>query len=176
MAAQLFSLYPIPSGVTGTQVSGGNNKPVSSLGRSNMDGINFVWGVYSTTATTLSVSDVVHLFSVPEGATILDGWICGIVKSGTGTVVKVGVQAGGNPSATGVSTDGDLRTAVTLSTTRVLARFRRRDRGSSVPNGCHHGRDLPEAESDCPHLRLWHGDGFGVDRVLPRIHDGGSVM
>jgi hypothetical protein len=123
MAGQLFSLYPIPSGVTGTLVSGGNNKPVSGLGRSNWDGINLVWGVYSTTTTTLSISDVVHLCSVPEGATILDGWICGIVKTGTGMVVKVGVQAAGNPSATGVSTDGDLRTSVTLSTTRVLARF-----------------------------------------------------
>lgn len=123
MAAQLFSLYTIPSGVTGTQVTGGNNKPVSALGRSNMDGINMVWGVYSTTATTLSISDVVHLFSIPENAVILDGWICGIAKTGTGMVVKVGVQAGGNPSVTGVATDGDLRTAVTLSTTRVLARF-----------------------------------------------------
>jgi hypothetical protein len=66
-----------------------------------------VWGVYSTTATTLSVSDVVHLFSLPEGAVVVDGYICGIIKS-AGTVVKVGVQAGGNPSATGVSTDGDF--------------------------------------------------------------------
>lgn len=123
MAAQLFSLYAIPSGVTGTQITGGNNKPVSALGRVNSDGTTSVWGVYSTTATTLSVSDVVHLFSLPENAVVLDGWICGIVKTGTGMVVKVGVQGAGNPSVTGVSTDGDLRTAVTLSTTRVLARF-----------------------------------------------------
>lgn len=123
MAAQLFSLYPIPSGVTGTFVSGGNNKPVSSLGRSNWDGINFVWGVFSTTTVTLSISDVIHLCSLPENAVVLDGWICGIAKTGTGMVVKVGVQAAGNPSVTGVATDADLRTSVTLSTTRVLARF-----------------------------------------------------
>ena len=123
MAGQLFSLYPIPSGVTGTQISGGNNKPVQGNSRINSDGTTTVWGVYSTTATTLSVSDVVHLFSVPEGAVVVDGYICGIIKSGTGTVVKVGVQAGGNPSATGVSTDGDLAAAKTLSGTRVLVRF-----------------------------------------------------
>lgn len=123
MAGQLFSLYTIPSGVTGTQVSGGNNKPVSANARVNSDGTTTVWGVYSTTTTTLSVSDVVHLFSLPENAVVLDGWICGIVKTGTGMVVKVGVQTAGNPSATGGATDQDLRTAVTLSTTRVLARF-----------------------------------------------------
>lgn len=122
MAGQLFSLYQIPAGVTGTQIAGGNNKPVSGLGRSTQVGINVAWGVYSTTAVTLSISDVVHLFSLPEGAVVLDGWIAGIIKS-AGTVVKVGVQAGGNPSATGVSTDADLLTAASLSTTRVLARF-----------------------------------------------------
>lgn len=122
MAGQLFSLYPIPSGVTGTQITGGNNKPVSGLGRSSQTGINMVWGVYSTTTTTLSVSDVVHLCSLPEGAVILDGGISGVIKTG-GTVVKVGVQAGGNPSATGVSTDADLRAAATLSATRILLRF-----------------------------------------------------
>jgi hypothetical protein len=114
MAGQLFSLYPIPSGVTGTQISGGNNKPVSANQRINSDGTTTVWGVYSTTATTLSVSDVVHLFSLPEGATVVDGYICGIIKS-AGTVVKVGVQAGGNPSATGVSTDGDFIATVRRS-------------------------------------------------------------
>lgn len=122
MAAQLFSLYSIPSGVTGTQISGGNNKPVSALARVNSDGTTTVWGVYSTTATTLSISDVVHLFSLPEGAVVLDGWICGIIKS-AGTVVKVGVQPGGNPSVTGVATDADLLTSSSLSSTRVLARF-----------------------------------------------------
>lgn len=122
MAAQLFSLYPIPSGVTGTQVSGGNCKPVSALGRNDSDGYQEIWGVYSTTGTTLSVSDVIHLVSLPEGAVILDGYICGIIKSG-GTVVKVGVQAGGNPSASGASTDADLLTTASLSSTRVLARF-----------------------------------------------------
>jgi len=123
MAGQLFSLYPIPSGVTGTQISGGNSKAVAGNSRVNSDGTTTVWGVYSTTATTLSVSDVVHLFSLPENAVVIDGWICGIIKSGTGTVVKVGVQAGGNPSATGVSTDGDLAASKTLSSTRVLVRF-----------------------------------------------------
>jgi hypothetical protein len=122
MAGQLFSLYPLPSGVTGTQVSGGNNKPVSANARINSDGTTTVWGVYSTTATTLSVSDVIWLFSLPEGAVVLDGYICGIIKSG-GSVVKVGVQAAGNPSATGVATDADLLTSASLSTTRVLARF-----------------------------------------------------
>lgn len=122
MAGQLFSLYPIPSGVTGTQITGGNNKPVAANARVNSDGTTTVWGVYSTTATTLSVSDVVHLFSLPEGAVVLDGWICGIIKTG-GTVVKVGVQAAGNPSAAGVSTDADLRTNASLSSTRVLLRF-----------------------------------------------------
>jgi hypothetical protein len=122
MAGQLFSLYTIPSGVTGTQISGGNNKPVSANARVNSDGTTTVWGVYSTTATTLSVSDVVHLFSVPEGAVIIDGFIDGIIKSG-GTVVKVGVQPGGNASATGVSTDGDLIAAKSLSSTRILLRF-----------------------------------------------------
>jgi hypothetical protein len=121
MAGQLFSLYPIPSGVTGTQLSGGNSKPVSGI-RSTDFGMQTVWGVVSTTATTLSISDVIHLYSLPEGAVILDGWICGTMDTG-GTVVKVGVQAAGNPSATGVSTDGDLIASITLSSTRVLARF-----------------------------------------------------
>lgn len=124
MAAQLFSLYPIPAGVTGTFVTGGNNKPVASLGRSLPDGLNMAWAVFSfTTGQTVSVSDVIHMMSLPEGAIVLDGWMCGIAKSG-GTNFKVGVQAGGNPSVTGVATDGDFIAATkTLSTTRVLLRF-----------------------------------------------------
>lgn len=123
MAAQLFSLYPIPSGVTGTFITGGNNKPVSGV-RSMPDGMNIAWAVFSfTSGQTVSVSDVIHMMSLPEGAVVTDGYICGIAKSG-GTNFKVGVQAGGNPSVTGVATDGDFIAATkTLSTTRVLLRF-----------------------------------------------------
>jgi len=121
MAAQLFLTKAI-SGVTGTVGSTGTAAPAGT--RSNFDGINIVWATYSVTSgQTLSTSDVINFCQLPEGATILDGYLVGLIKSATGTVVKLGLGAAGNPAITGASTDGDLIAALTLSTTRVFSRF-----------------------------------------------------
>lgn len=121
MAAQLFLCKSI-SGVTGTLGATGTTAP--SGVRSAPSGLNAVWAVYSVTSgQTLSISDVINFCQVPENATILDGYISGVIKNGTGSIVKVGLGAAGNPSATGASTDADLISGVTLSATRVLARF-----------------------------------------------------
>lgn len=72
--------------------------------------------ITGATATTLSTSDVIFLAKIPEGATIIDGYICGKIPSGTGTVVKVGILPG-------TATDDDFIASVTLSATTVLKRF-----------------------------------------------------
>lgn len=121
MAAQLFSTVVIP-GVTSTVGQTGSKAPPNA--RSDASGLNAVWGVYTVTATqTLSTSDVINFFQLPEGAVVLDGYVAGVVKAGTGLVIKVGIGAAGNPSVTGASTDGDFVAALTLSTTRVVSRF-----------------------------------------------------
>lgn len=121
MAAQLFSTVVIP-GVTSTVGGAGSKAPAGV--RNDASGLNAVWGVYSvTTGQSLSTSDVVNFFQLPENAIVLDGYVAGVVKAGTGAIIKVGIGAAGNPSVTGASTDGDFVAALTLSTTRVVSRF-----------------------------------------------------
>lgn len=89
------------------------------------DGLNIATARYVATTTTLSVSDVIQMLRIPEGATIVDGYISGKVSSTTAlaTVVKVGL---GNA----VATDDDFLAAATLSSTTKLVRF---DGSSGLP-------------------------------------------
>ena len=89
------------------------------------DGINIMTAKYVATATTLSVSDIIAMIKVPEGATIVDGYISGKVSSTTAlaTIVKVGI---GNAA----TTDDDFLAAATLSSTTKMIRF---DGSSGLP-------------------------------------------
>ena len=120
MAAQLWSCFYNPKVAAvatwqgkGAAVSTGPGEPVG-VG----DGVN-AWGaIFSTKGTTVtaSVSDVIYLGLIPEGAVILAGWLCG--KSGaTGTNVKIGLSAAGTYSLTGQAND-----AVLLASTALAAR------------------------------------------------------
>lgn len=108
-------------------MSSGNNAMAGggqNTAHSAHSGQNQIFAVYSTTTVTLSTSDVINFAYVPEGAWVLDGYLAGIIKSGTGSVVKVGLGAAGAATATGASTDGDFLAGTTFSSTRVVASFR----------------------------------------------------
>lgn len=134
MAAQLWLCRSIPN-VTGTVGAGGagtapGSPSIAPAGALAVgDGINAAYAVFSQATATapggisLSISDVINFFLLPEGAVVIDGYLCGVVKNGTGTVFKVGLGAAGNPAVAGASTDGDFIAAVTYSATRVLTRF-----------------------------------------------------
>lgn len=79
-------------------------------------GVNSVRAAYNS-STCLSVSDILFLAKIPNGATIIDGYLSGTIDS-AGSTVKVGIVSAGSSSA-----DNNLLTAVTLSTTSVLQRF-----------------------------------------------------
>ena len=133
MAAQLWLSKFIPN-VTGTVGSGGaGTAPGSpSIGPGGPlavgDGVNVAYAVFSqatgvnTGGVSVSTSDVINFFLLPEGAVILDGYLCGICKT-SGYTLKVGLGAAGNPSVTGASTDGDLLGSTSYSSTRILTRF-----------------------------------------------------
>ncbi len=82
------------------------------------DGINIMTAKYVATATTLAVSDIIAMIKVPEGATIVDGYISGKVSSTTAlaTVLKVGFGFA-------TATDDDLLATATVSSTTQLTRF-----------------------------------------------------
>jgi hypothetical protein len=89
------------------------------------DGINIMTAKYVATATTLSVSDIIAMMKIPEGATVIDGYISGKVSSTTAlaTILKVGFGFA-------ASTDDDLLATATVSSTTKLIRF---DGGSGLP-------------------------------------------
>jgi hypothetical protein len=93
--------------------------------RNMADGINIATAKYVALTTSLSVSDVINMLRIPEGATILDGYISGKVSSTTAlaTIVKVGM---GNAAAT----DDDFLATATLSSTTKMIRF---DGSSGLP-------------------------------------------
>ena|SRR5208282_5260457 len=92
------------------------------------DGINAAYSVFSQATASnvngisLSISDVIAFFQLPEGAVVLEGYLCGVIKT-AGTVLKAGLGTVGFPTATGTATDGDFIAAITYSTTRILTRF-----------------------------------------------------
>lgn len=93
--------------------------------RNISDGINIATAKYVAVSTTLSVSDVIQMIRLPEGATVIDGYISGKVSSTTAlaTIVKVGI---GNAAAT----DDDFLATATLSSTTKMIRF---DGSSGLP-------------------------------------------
>src|SRR5258706_16448910 len=98
MAAQLWSTFfaPAISAATGYVGIGGANTagPAAAIG--TPDGINVMTAVFSTKGTTVtaSVSDVIIMGVLPEGAVIVAGSLCGKAGS-TATNVKIGLGAAG---------------------------------------------------------------------------------
>lgn len=120
MAAQLWStaktalLTAISTyvGTGGATTSG----PTAAIG--TPDGINVMTAIFSTKGTTVtaSLSDVIVMGYLPEGAVVVAGSLCG--KSGaTGTNVKVGIGVAGAPLLAGNANDG-----VFLASTALAAR------------------------------------------------------
>lgn len=83
--------------------------------RNSPDGTNIAWAKYVATAT-LSVSDVIQMLKIPEGATIIDGYVSGKCGATSSLIIKVGIGAA-------ATTDDDLVSAVTISATTKLTRF-----------------------------------------------------
>jgi len=126
MAVQLWSTFTQPAlftastyvGTGGATTSG----PAAAIGIP--DGVNVLTAIFSTKGTTVtaSVSDVVVMGMLPEGAVVIGGSLCG--KSGaTGTGIKVGIGAAGTFSATGQANDGVFLAATTLTSTRSVTQF-----------------------------------------------------
>lgn len=86
--------------------------------RNLSDGVNIATARYVATTTSLSVSDVIRMIPIPEGATIVDGFVSGKVSSTTAlaTICKVGFGVA-------ATTDDDLLATATFSSTTKLMRF-----------------------------------------------------
>lgn len=78
-----------------------------------VDGVTVARGQYTANGVTVSVSDTYLMVKVPNGATIIDGYISGTHGSTAG-IFKVGVI--------GVA-DNNLGATMTLSATAQLVRF-----------------------------------------------------
>lgn len=76
------------------------------------EGVTTARGQYTANGVTVSVSDTILMVKVPNGATIIDGYISGTAGSG-GIVFEIGVAG----------TDNNLAAALTLSATAQLVRF-----------------------------------------------------
>ena len=119
MAVQLWSVV---SNITlsGSVGAGGANSFGPAGVMALPDGVNMFTAVFSTKGqtATASVSDVIVLGYLPEGAVVVDGNLTG--KSGaTGTNVKIGLGAAGTPTSAGQANDG-----VFLASTALGARAR----------------------------------------------------
>lgn len=80
--------------------------------RLSVEGVTVARGQYTAGGATVSVSDTYLMVKVPNGATIIDGYISGTVGTAA-TIFEVGV--GG--------TDNNIGAAMTLSATAQLVRF-----------------------------------------------------
>ena len=80
------------------------------------DGINIATAKYINLTGSLSASDVVLMLKLPEGATIIDGYLSGKIGGVASCVVKMGIGGA-------AATDDDLIAAVTLSATTKLTRL-----------------------------------------------------
>lgn len=76
------------------------------------EGPSVARGQYTANGVTVSVSDTILLVKVPNGATIIDGYISGTHGSGAG-IFEIGVMG----------VDNNLGSAMTLSATAQLVRF-----------------------------------------------------
>lgn len=129
MAAQLWSTYKSAyiasistyNGTGGVTTSG----PAAAIG--TPDGVNVMTAIFSTKGTTgatstASISDVIVMGYIPEGAVIIGGSLVG--KSGaTATGIKVGLGAAGLPALAGQALDGVFLAATNLSSTRSVTQF-----------------------------------------------------
>lgn len=84
--------------------------------RNLSDGINVATAKYVSGTASLSVSDVVCMIQLPEGATIIDGYLSGKAGAVGVQTVKVGLGLAN-------SADDDLIALTTLSGTTKFARF-----------------------------------------------------
>jgi len=80
------------------------------------DGISIATAKYVSASSSLSVSDVIKMLQLPEGAVIIDGYVSGAVGATGSLVIKCGIGGA-------TSTDDDLISAVTISGTTKLTRF-----------------------------------------------------
>ena len=80
--------------------------------RLSHEGVTVARGQYTAGGVTVSVSDTILMVKVPNGATIIDGYIGGTAGSGA-IVFEIGVAG----------TDNNLASALTLSATAQVARF-----------------------------------------------------
>ena len=126
MAAQLWSAAKtaVLSAISTYQGTGGTNSsgPTAAIGVP--DGVNVMTAIFSTkgTALTASISDVVVMGYLPEGAVVVAGSLVG--KSGaTATGIKVGLGAAGAPALAGQALDGVFLAATNLSSTRSVTQF-----------------------------------------------------
>lgn len=80
-------------------------------------GVNVGRASYIAQTTTLSVSDVIQMVKLPEGAVVIDGYISGKIGAVASCTVKAGIGVA-------AATDGDLLASPkTLSATSTLWRF-----------------------------------------------------
>lgn len=80
--------------------------------RLSHEGVTAARGQYTAGGATVSVSDTYLMVKVPNGATIIDGYISGTVGTAA-TLFEVGIAG----------TDNNLGSAMTLSATAQLVRF-----------------------------------------------------
>lgn len=80
--------------------------------RLSYEGVTVARGQYTAGGVTASVSDTILLVKVPNGATIIDGYLTGTTGSDS-LIFEVGVAG----------TDNNLAAGLTLSATAQLARF-----------------------------------------------------
>jgi hypothetical protein len=126
MAAQLWSSAKTPalSAISTYQGTGGVTSSGPTAPISLPDGLGVLTAIFSSkgTTTTSSVSDVVVMGYLPEGAVVIAGSLVG--KSGaTATGIKVGLGAAGAPALAGQALDGVFLAATNLSSTRSVTQF-----------------------------------------------------
>lgn len=80
--------------------------------RLNWEGLTVARGQYNANGVTVSASDTYLMVKVPNGATIIDGYISGTAGN-TATVFEVGVMG----------VDNNIAATSTLSATAQLVRF-----------------------------------------------------
>lgn len=85
--------------------------------RLSHEGVTVARGQYTANGATVSVSDSYLLVKVPNGATIVDGYISGTHGS-TACIFEIGVK-----NDAGTFVDNNLGAAMTLSATAQLVRF-----------------------------------------------------
>lgn len=94
--------------------------------RSNPDGLNVARVSYVGLAVSLSVSDVILMVKLPEGAVIIDGYLSGKVGAVASMIIKAGILPGTATDddfiANGAVINGTASTT-TLSGTTKLIRF-----------------------------------------------------